>query len=252
MRHVLRLHACRAVLLALLLPQLAAAPALADTRVEAADGDPVYSTLRQAPHAGRAIALLFHQAGANRHEYDRIAPRLNRLGFDTLALDQRSGGAKFGGDNRTVQARGGSASYLPAYADLEGALGWAREHGYPTVVAVGSSYSASLTLQLAARHGDALDAVAVFSPGEYFHDPDRVKSALARITIPIYITTDPDEEARVDEVLAIADTSKITRYRPGHGVHGASTLDPQRDPEGFEANRQSFEAFMARFAPAAR
>lgn len=236
-----------AALVLLMLPALA----MADMTFKAADGEPVHTTLTQAKAGatGQAIALLFHQAGGNRHEYDAIAPRLNAMGFDTLALDQRSGGSLFNHQNQTVQARGSSGSYGAAYADLEGALSWAQADDYKTIVAVGSSYSASLTLRLAAQNGQALTAAAVFSPGEYFDDRNVVKQAVARIRIPVYITTGPDEQANVDEVLQQADSAMITRYQPTHGVHGASTLDPARDPAGARANWASFSAFMARYAP---
>ncbi|GAB3673456.1 alpha/beta hydrolase [Salinisphaera aquimarina] len=252
MNNALLLVSARHAVLALLSLLVFAGPAVAASmRFKAADGAAVYATLSKAPQDTHAVALLFHQAGANRHEYDSIAPRLNTLGFDTLAVDQRAVGRKFGGDNETVARRGASGSYDEAYADLEGALDWAQAQGYDTIVAVGSSYSASLSLQLAAEHGDALSAVAVFSPGEYFDDTDRVKNAVADIDIPLYITTDPAEENRVDEVLERADSAAVVRYKPEDGVHGASTLDPDRDPAGHKANWQSFSAFMTRFVPGA-
>ena len=48
------------------------------------------------------VILLFHQAGSNRGEYAEIAPRLNELGFHALAIDQRSGGKRWGFENETV------------------------------------------------------------------------------------------------------------------------------------------------------
>lgn len=38
------------------------------------------------------FVVLFHQTGWSRGEYREIAPKLNELGFNTLAVDQRSGG----------------------------------------------------------------------------------------------------------------------------------------------------------------
>ena len=51
------------------------------------------------------IILLFHQAGGDaRGEYTGIAYRLLENGYNILAIDQRSGGNRFGGVNRTVAA----------------------------------------------------------------------------------------------------------------------------------------------------
>lgn len=209
-----------------------------------ADGVAVYGTLSHAQPRGRSIALLFHQARANRHEYDSVVPTLQKLGFDTLAIDQRSGGELFGSHNETVARLGTSADYLAALPDLEAALAWARAQHYARIVAVGSSYSSSLVIMLAAKQPPGLSAIASFSPGEYFDDKNLIKHAAAKVTLPFYITTDPDEAGNVDEVLRDAHGANIVHYQPRVGVHGASTLVAARDPGGWQANLASFTAFL--------
>ncbi|HEU4669325.1 MAG TPA: alpha/beta hydrolase [Dyella sp.] len=209
------------------------------------DNVEVHGTLSPARADNDKVLLLFHQAHANRHEYDPLIARFNQLGYDTLAIDQRSGGDLFGGHNRTVQARGRSADYLDALPDLDAALAWARGRHYGTIVAVGSSYSSALVIVLAARHPAGLSAIASFSPGEYFDDKNLIKRAAAKVSVPFYITTDPAEAGNVAEVLRDAHGSNIVHYRPRAGVHGASTLVQVRDPAGYAANLQSFEAFLA-------
>lgn len=212
--------------------------------LHASDGVAVYGTYTPAAKPGAKILLLFHQAGASRHEYDPLIPEFTGKGWDTLAIDQRSGGQLFGGRNETVAKLGRSTGYLDAMPDLEAALAWAEAHKYPTIVAVGSSYSSSLVLMLAAGHPHALAAVASFSPGEYFADKNLVKTAAAKLRIPAYITTDPGEEGNVDTVLRDAHGANIVRYRPATGVHGASTLVCARDAGGCRANLASFEVFL--------
>jgi len=46
--------------------------------------------------------VLFHQAGWSRGEYNEIAPKLNKLGFNCMAVDQRSGGSVNGIQNETT------------------------------------------------------------------------------------------------------------------------------------------------------
>ena len=75
-----------------------------------------------------------------------------------------------------------------------------------------------------------------------------MKEAAAKITIPFFITTDPDEEGNVTEVLRNAHGSNIVRYKPAAGVHGASTLVAARDPKGYKENLQHFTAFLRRLA----
>jgi dienelactone hydrolase len=229
-------------LLALLLPALACAGEPVTLR--SADQVEIFGTLtRAAPHNDKVL-LLFHQARASRHEYDSLIGTFNQLGYDTLAIDQRSGGDLFGGHNQTVQALGKSASYLAAAPDLDAALAWARDKHYAKIVAVGSSYSSALVILLGAKHPPGLTAIASFSPGEYFDNKDMIKNAAARVTVPFYITTDPDEAANVATVLRKAHGSNIVHYQPQHGVHGASTLVESRDPSGYAANLKSFEDFL--------
>jgi len=212
--------------------------------LQASDGGTVYGTLSRAGGHADAVLLLFHQAGASRHEYDPLVPGLTKMGYDTLAIDQRSGDSLFGGRNETVAKRGGSADYLDALPDLEGALAWAKARHYARIAVVGSSYSASLAILLAAKHPQDIAAVASFSPGEYFDDKDMVKRAAAKVAVPFYITTRPEEEDKVQEVLRDARGKNVTHYRQTIGVHGASTLVQARDPQGYAANLRSFTEFL--------
>lgn len=217
----------------------------------AADGARVFATHMRAKKATKKIILLFHQAGSNRHEYDPIAPELNSAGFDTLAVDQRSGGSKWGHPNKTVDAIGHSASYSQAYPDLQGALTWAIDQKYTTIISVGSSYSASLNFVLASENPHRLTAGASFSPGEYFPNKDRIKNAASKVRIPFYVTagTQANEEGRVDEVLSLANSANVKRYRADSGVHGASTLRADANLNGYRKNLEDFKAFLTTVAP---
>jgi hypothetical protein len=78
--------------------------------------------------------------------------------------------------------------------------------------------------------------------------PDLIKQAAAQVKQPFYITTPPAETVRVDEVLSLSHGDNIVRYRQEAGVHGASTLVQDRDPDGYQANLADFKTFMSRFA----
>jgi alpha-beta hydrolase superfamily lysophospholipase len=118
----------------------------------ASDGVKVYGWVASTGDKGKPIILLFHQAGSNHAEYDPIAPELVRAGFNTLALDQRSGSERWGQPNRTAKELGHSATYNDAYKDLQAAVTWAKASGYTGKIIVwGSSYSSSLVFLLAAE-----------------------------------------------------------------------------------------------------
>jgi pimeloyl-ACP methyl ester carboxylesterase len=103
---------------------------------------------------------------------------LATLGFNVLAIDQRSGGNAWGRTNETVKRLGKSTGYDEALPDLEAALQWAKSSGETGPIIVwGSSYSAALVFLLAANHRREVKAILAFSPGEYLRGSiDRPKS----------------------------------------------------------------------------
>lgn len=222
---------------------LSAGAALADpVTFPAADGVTVHADYR--PQAGGDVIVLFHQAGASLHEYDPIAPRLNALGYSTLAVSQRAGGGYFGGTNATAEGVGGSPDYLDAYPDLEAALAWAQGKG-PKVIVWGSSYSSSLVFKLAAEHPKDVAAVLSFSPGEYFGPAFSVKDAAAQVKAPVFVTSasDSGEVAAAKEIISAVPGAK-TQFVPKRGTHGSSTLREDQNPRGAAENWTAVEAFL--------
>jgi alpha-beta hydrolase superfamily lysophospholipase len=134
------LHRRRLLLAALAASSPAAA---APTELTALDGVRIGANTGSAAQPRRATILLFHQAGANLGEYAPISPRLNRLGFDTLAIDQRSGGTGFGQRNTTVERLGRSQDFAAALPDLEAALAWAKPPSWCGVAAIPPPWSSS-------------------------------------------------------------------------------------------------------------
>jgi dienelactone hydrolase len=212
----------------------------------ASDGLAVHGLLYEAPHP-RAMILLFHQAQSSKGEYATIAPRLAKAGYSALAIDQRSGDEMFG-PNETAQGLGRKADYLEAEPDLQAALDWAQARKLP-IILWGSSYSSSLIFPLAARDPQGIVALLAFSPGEYFDDVRMIRSAAAKLRVPVFIasTGSADETNKADTVMAALPTGAANvRYVPEHGEHGSSTLIAARNREGAEANWRAVLAFLAR------
>ncbi|MDF1672231.1 MAG: hypothetical protein P1U41_01915, partial [Vicingaceae bacterium] len=75
------------------------------------------------------IIILFHQAGWSRGEYKEIAPKLNKLGFNCMAVDQRSGGDVNEIDNETfkrAEKKGLPTTYVDAIPDLNAAIDYVK------------------------------------------------------------------------------------------------------------------------------
>ncbi len=230
------------------LPGTAKAPAA--VWLKAADGVEIRGdlyALNDDEDKSAPVILLFHQAGSNRGEYSTIAPRLNKMGFHALAIDQRSGGARFGFENETVNRLGKSADYLAALPDLEAALEWKSAAGYTGKTIVwGSSYSAALVFLLAAEHPE-IDAVLSFSPGEYLGSrTNEVGRAARRISQPFLVAAPSGERARAGEVFDAIPVEDKKLVIPGHAVHGSSMLVPSRNA-GAEPFWSDVRAFLKRY-----
>jgi dienelactone hydrolase len=203
---------------------------------ETTDGVQVFAEFYSTGDTAKPIVLLFHQADYNKEEYSEIAPRLVEAGFNALAVDQRSGGNSYGGENLTVKTLGKSTGYLEALPDLEAALTWAKENGYQTIIVWGSSYSSSLVFLLAAEHPE-IAGVLSFSPGEYFSKASLVQDAAAKVTVPVFITSaGGDEVSEAHPIFAaVASTDKVEFEPDGIGFHGslALLLGPPQIQEGY-------------------
>ncbi len=116
---------------------------------------------------GMPLILAFHQGGASGEaEYAPIIPRLLDSGYAVLTIDQRRGGDRFMGFNRTAAAFDAEkVSYCDVYTDLEAAFSYALTiDGINEIIAWGSSYSATLAVKLAVNHPELISGVLAFSP----------------------------------------------------------------------------------------
>ncbi len=224
--------------------------------IRAVDGLEVTADLYPVDAEDAPVIVLFHQAGWSRGEYLEIAPRLNRLGFRCLAVDQRSGETVNGVANETARrasAAGKGTSYLDARADVLAALRYVRRTwGGSKLIAWGSSYSASLVLEVAGSRPELSDAVLAFAPGEYFESLGKpatwVRDAAAGIRVPVFVTSARDEEPRWSAIFAAIPSPAKRSFLPeGEGQHGSRALW-SRFPES-AAYWKAVEAFLAELRP---
>lgn len=234
----------------LLIAVCAAGSAVAEPlALVAADKVRVFAEYYGDADKAKPVVLLFHQASSNAGEYATIAPRLNALGFNALSVDQRSGGPGWGRDNQTARGLRGNAGFEQALPDLEAAFDWARAEGRTgKIVLWGSSYSASLVFLLAAKHPGQIAGLVAFSPGEYLGGRSSVRSAAAKVTAPIFVSSasDAGEVAEARAILDAAPAAVKSQYRPKTGVHGSSTLRSDRNPDGAAENWRAVESFLAK------
>lgn len=199
---------------------------------QSTDGTEVFGYWRSSQHPpsnGNFTAILFHMAGASaRGEYQETVDRLNAEGYNTLAVDLRSGGERLGDINKTAaQFEGQDVSYCDAYPDLVAALEWATTQKPGKIFAVGSSFSAALVIKLASEHPDKLMGAVAFSPasGEPMQGC-RSEEVLNQLTIPVMVLR-PEREMAIPSVQSqqklFAERS-IPYLEIANGRHGSLML----------------------------
>jgi len=181
-------------------------------------------------------------AGASRGEYRDIAPTLNKLGYATLAVDQRSGRAFNGIKNETAARGGGNVAYAKAIPDLKAASEWARANiGASQIGVLGSSYSSALVLALAGQDRKFADAVMSFSPGEYFGDKRYVRKSLPSLDVPVFITSAKNETGNWKKFLKDIKGVSVGFVPKGRGRHGATALVSKDGDEYWAALKEFLE-----------
>ena len=178
--------------------------------------------------------VLCHQAGWSRGEYREIAPRLNRMGFNCMAIDQRSGGAVNNVTNLThmkAVAQSQKPTFLDAEQDLISAVKWAKSRGQAEgkVILWGSSYSSALALRIAGEQPDLVDGVLAFAPGEYFErfekPKDWITESAKKIQVPVFVTSAKDEATKWEAIFeAIPGEAKKKFVPETEGNHGSRAL----------------------------
>lgn len=206
------------------------------------------------PDSTAPIIILYHQAGWSRGEYVEIAPKLNALGFQCLAVDQRSGGKVNDIINKTnsqALLAGLSTNYLDALPDLIAALNFIHKL-YPEnkIILWGSSYSSSLVLKVAADNQKIVSGVLSFSPGEYFErfgkSSNYIQSSAKNIICPAFITSASNEHGQWKQIFESIPGTQKTYFLPQTaGNHGSRALW-----EKFSDNDQYWQAvimFLSQF-----
>ncbi len=180
----------------------------------------------------KPFIILFHQAGWSRGEYKEIAPKLNNLGFNVMAVDLRSGGEINGVVNQTHQEalfEDKPTSYLDAIQDIVASIKYAKKHyAKGKLIIWGSSYSASLVIYVASKYPNLVDGVVSFSPGEYFKKygkgVDWIQKSASKLKVPIFIASSAMEKDRWIAIYKKISSKKSSFTPKSGGEHGARNL----------------------------
>lgn len=195
------------------------------------DGIEIAADLYMKYDENAPLIILFHQANWSRGEYNEIAPELNNLGYNCLAVDLRSGGEVNNVQNITKQNAVRAmkpTQYVDALQDMRAAINFAKNNlANGKVILWGSSYSSALALKLGGQM--AVDAILSFSPGEYFTSQgkpnDYVTADAVKINVPVFITSARSEKNSWWNIYeAMVSEGKVYYLPETAGNHGSRAL----------------------------
>lgn len=172
--------------------------------------------------------ILFHQANSSRGEYKESALKFEKLGYNCLAVDLRSGKEINYVQNETA-ARAAEmklpATYLDAEKDIVAAIAYVKKISDQKIILCGSSYSASLVMKVGNNNPNVL-AVIAFSPGEYFQPKVVLKSFLTGYDKPVFVAATLKEKQFVQELTSDIPIENLMLFTPkeSEGIHGSKTL----------------------------
>ena len=195
--------------------------------------------------------LLLHQSASNSEEYAPLIPLFLENGFNCLAVDARGGGLSYGRHNRTNANLPDHGGGPEAYFDFKAAIKWLQENGFNgNITIIGSSYSAGRMFMVLSEKPKNVVAGASFSPGRAFArtQQDGSPSWSQQVNIPIFMSWSPKElddekKARFNQV----NSKKKILFEQRVGVHGASTLRRDKNPDGHQENMTALLKFLNEF-----
>lgn len=176
----------------------------------------------------KPIILLCHQLGNNKYEYADIAPKLNDMGFNALAVDLTGGGVFAAHNNETIDRD--TSTTNPAEerqkmvgkvrSELDATINYLNKRYNQKVIVWGSSYSANYAISLASKNDNVKAAISFsgLSGG--------LVPIVSKLEKPLFMTSSKEEAPQVKAILKeITPRENLVHFIPkGEGGHGSSVL----------------------------
>jgi len=173
----------------------------------------------------KPVILLGHQAGSNKYEYADIAPKLNAMGYNALAIDL-TGGGEFAAHNNETLDRGTDVSndiqriHRRTALEMNAAVDYLYKKYNQKVIVWGSSLSANFAIIVAARNENTKAAISFSGLA------NQLSRVIPQIEKPLFMTSSKEEEPRLQQLIPKdASQNNIVVFIPkSEGGHGSSVL----------------------------
>ena len=200
----------------------------------------------------RPFILMFHQANASRGEFITTAPLFHKKGYNTMAVDLRSGREINQIKNQTAERavkKSLGMDFMDAEQDMKASIQYVKDTlKVKSLLLLGSSYSASLVIKAAGEEKYKYSAVISFSPGTHFGGI-AFGTFAEKINIPAWITTEKSTIPAIDRWIfpRIPSANKVFFKANGEGEHGSRAL--WDGTSEYESYRTSLFKFLEKHAP---
>jgi pimeloyl-ACP methyl ester carboxylesterase len=197
--------------------------------INSPDGVILVGTFFEAEKPNSPALLLLHQWQSDRHSWDDFARKMQKDGFNILAIDGRGFGESTKRSNgNAVTAERTDEAVKAMLGDVGAAFDFlAKQKNVDAkrIGIVGASYGSSLALIYAADHPNVA-AVALLSPGLNYFGNMQTEPAMTKYgNRPAFLAAagdDPDSFNAVTKLSEIADDPKralaVTVKKGGHGT----------------------------------
>ncbi len=132
-----------------------------NVKIATADGLELHAVYQPSEDSQQTV-LFLHMLNRSVKDWEYLAQRVNRAGFNTLAMDLRSHGENAGQGKPTSDLN--YSDFRAMLGDVDKAIAWLKERGSSDISIVGASIGSSLAL-LAAGKDPAIGNLVLLSPG---------------------------------------------------------------------------------------
>ena len=203
-------------------------PAPRDIKFESTDRVEIVGTFYGSPKADSPGVLLLHGWSSTRKPFDEFAKRLQKLGFNVLAIDGRGFGESVKTtDGKKISPASSNKAVESMKADVGNAsdfLAKQKNVNAKKIGIVGSSYGSSLAILYGAEN-PKVKAVVLLSPGlNYFGSMPTEPAVKKYGDRPLLLVAAKDDKASVNSVRKLKESGANEKYKVkifpkgGHGT----------------------------------
>jgi len=198
-----------------------------DVKISAEEGLQLHAVYQSSEDSHKAV-LFLHMLKRSAKDWEYLAERVNRAGFNTLALDLRSHGKNTGEGKPASDLN--YSDFRAMVGDVEKAVAWLKDRGAKEISIVGASIGSSLAL-LAAREDQAIGNLVLLSPGVNYKGLELAGAMEAYGERPVLIAVSSEDGYSAKSALVLDSEARGKHHMAIYDNAGHGTKMLNRSPK---------------------